>query len=87
MTHFSGVWEIWDQDIWPVAPENAVLLLTGTESGTTTDRPGLDGKWRANGIVTEASEEFEDWIGRQVHDGGNVIWGPPPSGEGIFRIN
>ena len=82
VTHFEARWEIWDGDD---------LLLAGDEAGTTTNRPGKTGVWRANGIVTEASERFEDWLGRHVHDGGEFIWVIPgefPShGWGEFRIN
>ena len=84
----DAVFEIW---------VGGVLVLRGEESGSTTADPGKDGIWQANGIVTEASEEFEDWIGRQVHDGGEFTWtvietpdGPltiPESGGGEFRTN
>ena len=85
VSHFVDRWEIWDGD-----GVDAILLLAGDEAGTTTDRPGKNGVWRANGIVTEASPEFVDWIGRQVHDGGEFTWvlpGWPDHGWGEFRIN
>jgi len=63
------------------------LLLTGDSTGTTATPPGKDGIWRGEGIVTDAYGEFEDWIGRQTYEGGNVNWDFPYSGEGIFRIN
>ena len=89
VSHWVDRWEIWSDD--PLEnPEEAVLLLAGDEEGTTTAPPGKDGLWRGNGIVTEASEEFEDWIGRPTHAGGNVTWdetGNPKDGEGTFRIN
>ena len=77
---YEARWEIWDSDD---------LLLAGESAGTTAQplRPEKDGIWRGKGIVTEASEEFADWIGRQVYEGGNVNWDRPFSGEGIFRIN
>jgi len=82
VNHFVARWEIWD---------GGVLLLAGDEAGTTTIRHGKNSVWRANGIVTEASPEFEDWIGRQVHDGGHFTWVIPgvlpDYGWGIFRIN
>ena len=83
-THFVARWEIWNLD-------ETVLLLAGDEAGTTTVRHQKNSIWRANGTVTEVSGDFTDWIGRQIHDGGNVDWGvfPPVSafGEGTFRIN
>jgi hypothetical protein len=80
VTHFEDTrWEIWDGD---------TLLLAGEESGTTTDRPGLNGIWRANGTVTEAYGDYEYLVGRQVHDGGEFTWAPFPwHGWGEFRIN
>jgi len=91
VSHWVDRWEIWSGD--PLAPENledVVLLLAGDEEGTTTAPPGEDGVWWGKGIVTEASAEFEDWIGRQMYDGGNFTWaapGLPDCGEGTFRIN
>jgi len=89
VSHWVDRWEIWSDD--PLEnPEAAVLLLAGDEAGTTTAPPGEDGFWWGKGIVTEASTEFEVWIGRQMYDGGNVKWaapGLPDCGEGTFRIN
>jgi len=79
---YEARWEIWDGDD---------LLLAGNSAGSTATPHGLtpekDGIWRGNGIVTEASDGFEDWIGRQESEGGNVNWVFPFSGEGILRIN
>jgi uncharacterized protein (TIGR02246 family) len=89
VSHWVDRWEIWSDD--PLEnPGEAVLLLAGDEAGTTTAPPGEDGFWWGKGIVTEASAEFENWIGRQMYDGGNVKWaapGLPDCGEGTFRIN
>jgi len=78
-------WEIWDGH-----GEDAVLLLAGDENERTIVRHGKNSVWRANGIVTEASEEFEDYIGSQTHDGGNFTWDPdtglPDHGSGTLRI-
>jgi uncharacterized protein (TIGR02246 family) len=62
--------EIWNSD-------KTVLLLAGEEVGSTTAAPGKDAVWRGNGIVTEASAEFEDWIGRQVYESGRATWAIP----------
>jgi len=89
-THFVGRWEIWTSDP-PILGGTGSLLLAGDEAGTTTVRHGKNSIWRANGTVTEASLEFFEWIGRNIHDGGDVDWGAPPeifpSGSGEFRIN
>lgn len=79
--HFIERWEILDGDD---------LLLAGVDIGTTTIRHGKNSTWRTNGIVTEAYEDFENWIGRQVHMSGHFTWaapGLPDHGIGIFRIN
>jgi len=81
--HYVARWEIYD------LADN--LLLAGDSAGTTAVPPGKDGIWRGNGIVTEASAGFEDWIGRQTYECGSVTWVIPGvlplGGEGIFRIN
>ena len=79
--HFIERWEILDGED---------LLLAGDDKGTTTARHGKNTIWRTNGIVTDADEAFEIWIGRHVHMGGDVTWeapGTPDFGNGIFRIN
>jgi hypothetical protein len=87
-SHYTGSFEIWSDD--PVSNPEAVLLLTGTGAGSTTVRHGRDSIWRTNGIVTGASDEFVDWIGRHVYQAGHFTWlapGIPDSGEGTFRVN
>jgi uncharacterized protein (TIGR02246 family) len=80
-SYYAARWEIYDLA--------GNLILAGDDAGTTAKPTGEDGIWRGKGTVTEASAEFEDWIGRQVYDGGNVTWdesGFPKDGEGTFRI-
>ena len=82
--HMLFRWEILDGP-----GEDAVLLLAGEERERTIVRHGKNSVWRANGIVTEASGEFEDYIGSQMHDGGNFTWaspGVPEHGFGTLRI-
>jgi uncharacterized protein (TIGR02246 family) len=62
--------EIWNSD-------KTVLLLAGEQAGSTTAAPGKDLVWRGKGIVTEASAEFEEWIGRQVYESGHATWAIP----------
>ena len=62
--------EIWNSD-------KTILLLAGEASGSSTAAPGEDAVWRGKGIVTEASAEFEDWIGRQVYESGQATWAIP----------
>ena len=85
-SHFVERFEIWDSD-----EVDAELLLAVDEEGTTTVCHGKNTVWRANGIVTEAYGEFEDWIGRQTHNSGDATWLIPGilplDGDGIFRVN
>ena len=39
------------------------------------------------GVVTEAGDGFEGWLGRRIFEGGNVNFDFPYSGQGFFRIN
>jgi uncharacterized protein (TIGR02246 family) len=81
ISYYAARWEIYDLS------DN--LILAGDDAGTTAIPAGQDGIWRGKGIVTEASTEFEDWIGRQVYESGNVEWdenGLPKGGGGTFRI-
>jgi len=82
-SHYVGSFQIWD------ATETE-LLLTGEGAGSTTVRHGRDSIWRSNGIVTGASDDYADWIGRRVHQEGHFTWlapGIPDQGTGTFRIN
>jgi uncharacterized protein (TIGR02246 family) len=82
VSHYAARWEILDGD-------NA-LLLAGDSAGTTRVPLGEDGIWRGKGKVTVASTGFEDWLGREIYEGGDVTWdetGNPIDGEGAFRIN
>jgi len=66
------------------------FLLAGDEAGTTTARHGKNSNWRTNGIVTDAGEGYEEWIGRKTHDEGHFTWaapGLPEHGYGTFRVN
>lgn len=77
-------------DLCVILDSEGELLLAIDEAGSTTVRHGKNSIWRTNGTVTDASEEFEAWLGRHVHEGGNFTWaapGVPDHGVGIFRIN
>ncbi len=89
-SHYVGRFEIWDSEPDPVLNPDAVLLLTGEGAGSTTVRHGRDSIWRTNGIVTGASDDFAEWIGCRVHQGGHFTWlapGIPDQGTGTFRVN
>lgn len=81
-SHYDMSWEIMDGE--------GNVILAGEDSGTTTARHGKNSIWRTNGIVTEANEEFQNWIGRHVHMSGHFTWaaaGVPDEGWSILRIN
>ena len=83
-SHVVERWKILDGD-----EPDAVLLLAGVDKGGTTTCHQRNTSWRANGIVTEASEEFEDYIGSQMHESGNFTWAAPDlpdHGTGKFRV-
>ena len=87
-SHYVGSFQIWTDD--PAFNPDAVLLLTGEGAGSTTIRHGKNSIWRSNGIVTGASDDFVDWIGRRVHQEGQFTWlepGIPDHGTGTFRVN
>jgi len=69
------------------------LLLEGEERERTIVRHGKNSVWRANGIVTYGNPDvgnLKDYIGSQMHDGGNFTWDPdtglPEHGFGTLRI-
>lgn len=81
VSYYAARWEIYDLA--------GNLILAGDDAGTTAKPLGEDGIWRGKGIVTEASAGFEDCIGLQVYEAGNVAWdeaGLPKGGGGTFRI-
>jgi len=80
--HFVSRWEICDSA--------GVVLLAGYDAGVTTVRHGKNSVWEANGTVTDASPEYEGWIGRYIHEAGHFSWtdsGRPDHGYGTFQIN
>ena len=71
-----------------ILDEDGNMLLEVLESGSTTYRDGMDPIWRTNGVVTDASGDYTDWIGRQTHaDGDAKLQETPPCGMGTFRVN
>ena len=84
VSHYTARWEI--------LTDGEVLLLAGETQGSTTRRvqDHLDSIWRGNGTVTEAYGAYSDWMGRQTHEGGDIISAPPPIfafGYGTFTFN
>ncbi len=82
-SHYEGEFEIYDK-------VTGDLLLAGEGAGSTTVRHGKNSVWRSNGIVTGASDDYVDWIGRRVHQEGHFTWlapGVPEAGSGTFRVN
>ena len=85
----TGRWEIWDCE--PVYPSPAcdfsdpgLLIMAGYDVfGYVSD---ID--WEGKGVVTYANEEYAEWVGRRITDGGYVefVGGFPLYGEGPFVI-
>jgi hypothetical protein len=85
----TGITNHWEDAKWIIYPDGGGYII-GLEWGSTTKLPENAQKgaiWRANGIVTEASPEFEYLIDRPMHDGGEVDWVPFPHGTGRLHIN
>jgi len=86
-SHYGGgeiAFEIYDWDT------GDLLMVGGDSHGSTTVRHGKNSIWRSSGTITEAYGPYEDWIGRNVYQGGNFTWaapGEPEHGMGIMRVN
>ncbi len=87
-----GRWEFWDcAPEYPVSCDYAdttLLMMAGYDAFgyvSPTD-------WEGKGVVTYANEQYAEWFGRWISDGGYVDFIPgtePPvpfSGEGFFEI-
>ena len=82
-----GRWEIWDCE--PVYPINCnyddpfLLTMAGTDAFGYVS-PTV---WEGKGIVTYANEQYAEWFGRRITDGGWVDFEAIPwYGEGYFVI-
>jgi len=83
-----GRWEIWNCD--PAYPidcdynDLTLLIMAGYDAfGYVSDTD-----WEGKGIVTYANEQYAEWFGRRITDGGWVdfVGGAPSYGEGWFTI-
>ena len=82
-----GRWEIWDCE--PVYPspdcdfnDSEQLIMAGYDAFgyvSATD-------WEGKGIVTYANEQYAEWFGRRITDGGWVDFSGLPYGQGAFTI-
>ncbi|MDH3613466.1 MAG: hypothetical protein OEU90_08665 [Gammaproteobacteria bacterium] len=83
-----GRWEIWDCE--PVYPsllckydDPELLIMAGYESWAYV---GDTDYWEGKGVVTYANEQYAEWFGRRITDGGWVDFGGLPFGQGQFTI-
>ncbi len=78
--HYEEEWKVWTEEFTLAFDETlgrpqlndcepGDYVLAGADSGLWTANTG---KFRSNGIVEEAYEPFEDWLGRHVHQDGVV---------------
>jgi len=86
-----GRWELWDCE--PVYPSpgcdfdnSALLIMAGYDAfGYVSETD-----WEGKGVVTYAREDYVEWFGRRITDGGWVEFdaatGFPVYGEGPFVI-
>jgi len=91
VTAFTGVgrWEIWGCESVHPSPgcdynDPALLIMAGYDAFgyvSATD-------WEGKGIVTYANEQYAEWFGRRITDGGWVefVDGLLSYGEGPFTI-
>jgi hypothetical protein len=83
----EGRWEIWDcVPVYPIVcdyGDPALLIMAGYDAFgyvSLTD-------WEGKGIVTYANEQYAEWFGRRITDGGWVDFDTFPFyGEGPFVI-
>lgn len=89
---FEEIWTIYEGE---VTFDGGVLtefdpgpvVLRGYDVGITNL---ANNKYHMNGSVEEAASPFEEWVGRNVHMSGDVLWypfGAPQFAPGTFRIN
>jgi hypothetical protein len=67
--------------------EPGAIALWGYDNGLTNLK---NNKYHMNGNVEDANGIFSQWIGRQVHMSGVIVWYPfaaPQYAPGTFRIN
>jgi hypothetical protein len=74
--HFSEVWLIMDDE------DN--MLLMGTDKGVVSLKSF---SYRMSGVVTDAAQQYESLIGRNVYMRGDITFLTPPEATGIFRVN
>lgn len=76
-----------DWAYWLPTNDPDELVLWGYDKGHTNI---ADSEYFMNGNVEGATGVFEEWLGRNVHMSGDIIWypfGAPHYAPGTFRIN
>lgn len=75
---------------WEVRVEDR-MILAGWSAGKTVTMDGEDGIWDGHGVVTEASDAYQAYVGRHTFETGPVILGDEPAaiprGRGLFAIH
>jgi hypothetical protein len=83
-----GRWELWNcAPEYPIScdyKDASLLMMAGYDAFAYVSATDWEGK----GIVTYANEQYAEWLGRRITDGGNVevSGGFPCCGEGWFKI-
>jgi hypothetical protein len=91
-SHFGEIWEIWSKNPTEQPVKKAVLILAGSDAGLTNVENDLTWKYRMNGIVEYANENWLDYLGRNVEMSGTIVWLGEPfaigsTAPGTFQIN
>jgi hypothetical protein len=75
-------------EIWVITDCEGNMLLEGTDKGVFSMK---NGKYRMNGVVTDAVGDYEYLIGHNVHMSGIITFDPdtgfPLTAPGTFRVN
>lgn len=87
----TGITNHWEDAYWEIWVDGE-MVIQGWGGGSSTLLPPTAKKaanWRAaKGVITDAGEGYEEWIGRPFHDGGDVVGVLPEwSGEGKLVIH
>jgi len=89
--HFEEYFTVTDEEIEPgTCPVDETMLLTGWDSGVGVF---ANYTFRDNGVVTDTSEDYSEWLGRKVRMSGDIVFvevAPAdfmPTLNGVLQLN
>lgn len=82
-----GRWELWNcESVYPSPNcdynDLALLIMAGNDAFVYV----TDTDWVGKGIVTYANEQYAEWFGRRIAEGGWFDFSGLPYGQGVFTI-